>query len=93
MFLKSSFLANSLSAFVILLGLGSSGFKYLTKHHLKHSLSSIFWILINPFFAWSNSLGNLIKLLPDKGLDFEILIVWSMTKSIIHPETFPKDLL
>ena len=55
MFLKSSLFAKSLSAFVIL-----AGFKYLTKHHLNHSLSSVFLILINPFLGWSNSFGNLI---------------------------------
>ena len=43
--LKLSFLANSLSAFVILAGEWSTGSKYLTKHHLKYSLSVIFWIL------------------------------------------------
>ena len=37
--LKSTFLAKSLPAFVILAGLRSAGFKYLTKHHLNHSLS------------------------------------------------------
>ena len=26
-----------------------------------------------------------------KGLYFEIVIVWSVTESIIHPEPFPKD--
>ena len=40
--LKSSFLANSAPAFVILAGSRSSGVKYLTMDHLKHSLSSIF---------------------------------------------------
>ena len=34
--LKSSVLANSASAFVILAGLRSSGVKYLTMDHLKH---------------------------------------------------------
>ena len=56
MSLKSSFLAKSLSAFVILAGWWFAGFKYLTVLHLKHSLSSIFLILINPFLRWSNSL-------------------------------------
>ena len=42
MFLKSSVFAKSLSDFVILLGLWSAGFKNLTKHHLNHSLSSVF---------------------------------------------------
>ena len=37
--LKSTFLAKSLPAFVIIAGLRSAGFKYLTKHHLNHSLS------------------------------------------------------
>ena len=40
--LKSSLFAKSLSAFVILLGLWSAVFMRLTKHHLKHSLSSLF---------------------------------------------------
>ena len=42
MSLKSSLFAKSLSAFVILLGLWSAGFKCLIKHHLKHSLSTVF---------------------------------------------------
>ena len=42
MSLKSRFLANSLSAFVIPSGLRSAGFIYLTILHLKHLLSSIF---------------------------------------------------
>ena len=52
MFLKSSFL--------ILPGSRSTGFKYLSKHYLKHSISSIFWILINHFLGWSNLFGNLM---------------------------------
>ena len=35
-------------------------FKCLTKHHLNHSLASVFWILIKLFLGWSNSIGNLI---------------------------------
>ena len=61
MSLKSSLFAKSLSAFVVLIWLWSAGFKYQTKHHLKQSLSSIFWILLNPFLGWSNSFGNLIN--------------------------------
>ena len=83
--LKSSLLAKYLSAFVIPAGLRSAGFEYLTKHHLKHSLSSSFWILINPFAGWSNSFGNLIELLPAKGL-----YVWSMTESKFQSELFQK---
>ena len=48
------------SSFFILLELWFTGFKYLTKIHLKHSLLSIFWILIKHFLGWSNSLGNFI---------------------------------
>ena len=44
-----------------------------------HSLSSIFWILIYRFHGLC------------KGLYFQILIVWSMTKSIFSPEPFPKE--
>ena len=91
MFLKSNFLANSLSGFVILLELWFAGFKYLTIRHLKHSLSSIFVILTNPFLGWSNSLGNLIQLLPAEVLYFEILMLWLTTELIIHPELFLKD--
>ena len=40
--LQSSFLAKPLSAFVPLAGLRSAGLKYMTKHYLKLSLSSIF---------------------------------------------------
>ena len=39
---KSIFLTKSLSASLILAQLQSAGFKYMTKHHLKHSLSSVF---------------------------------------------------
>ena len=49
MFLKSCFLDKSLSPFVILARLRSAGFNYLIKRHLKHSLTSIFWILISLF--------------------------------------------
>ena len=74
--LESSSLANFLSAFVILIGIQSAVFKYLTKIYLKHSLSLTFLkILINPYLEWSNSFGNFIKLLPVKGLYFEILIL------------------
>ena len=58
MSLKSSFLAKFLLAFVLLLSLWSAGCKYLTKHHLKHSLSSTFWILVSSIFWWTNSLSN-----------------------------------
>ena len=40
--LKSIFLTKSLSDYLILAGLQSAGFKYMAKHHLKHSLSSVF---------------------------------------------------
>ena len=82
---ESNFLAKSMSTIVILDGWWFSGFRYQIKHHSKHSLSSIFWILINPFFGWSNSSPNFIKLLPAKGLYFEIQIVWSMIESMIQP--------
>ena len=88
----SNILAKYLSAYIILAGGWSAGFKYLTKHHLKHSLSSIFSVLINPFRGWSNSFGNLVQLHPGKRLYFEILIVWLMTESIIQPEPFHKHL-
>ena len=39
---QSSLFAKSLSAFVIFLGVWCTGFMYLIKHHLKHSLSSLF---------------------------------------------------
>ena len=93
MLLKPRFQVISLSAFVILLELEFARFKYMTILILKHSLSSIFWILIKPSLAWFDFLGNFILLLPAKGLYFEILIViaWSMTESIIYPERFPKD--
>ena len=90
MSLKSILSANSWSAFVIFLGLWSFGFKYLIKHHhFKHSWSSIFWILINPFLVWLNPLQiklytlNFIKLILTKGLYFEMVKVWSITESII----------
>ena len=59
MTLKSSLFVKSLSAFVILAGLRSAECKYQIKHHLKHSLPSIFWISIKPFLGWFNSFGNL----------------------------------
>ena len=77
--------------YVILADRWFAGLKYLTKHHLKHSLWSIFLILINPFLGKFNSCGNFIQLFPAKGLYFEIIIEWSMTESIIHPEPFPED--
>ena len=49
MYLKSRFLRKSLSPFPVLAGSWSAGYKYLTKHHLKHSLSLIFWISMKPF--------------------------------------------
>ena len=67
--------ANISSVFQILNGSWSAGCKYLTIHHLKHSLRFIFCILIKAFFVWFNSPSNLIKLLPAKGLYFEILIL------------------
>ena len=91
MSLKQSFLARSLSIFIIPAGWWSAGFNYLTKNHLKDSLSLVLWILIKPFLGWSNSFSNLIELLPAKGLYFEIRIVWWITESIIQPEPFPKN--
>ena len=73
---KSVFLANSLSVSVILAGLRSGRFKYLTVLLLKHSLSSIFWILINHFLGWSNSFDDFKQLLPAKWLYLEILIIY-----------------
>ena len=46
---KSSALANSLSTFLIFAGWWSARHKLLTKYHLNHSLSIIFWTLIRPF--------------------------------------------
>ena len=60
MSLKSIPSEKSLSIFVVLDELRSIGCKYLNKHHLKHSLSSIFLILIKPFLDWSNSFGSLM---------------------------------
>ena len=82
---------NSLSAFVILFGLWSAGCKYLTKHHSKHLLSSIVWILIKSVLGWFNSFGNSIQMILAKTLYFEILKLCSLTESIIQPEPFPKD--
>ena len=56
--------------FLISPGLRSSGSTCLIKHHLNHLLSSVFWILIKRFLGWSNSFGNLMQLLPAKGLYF-----------------------
>ena len=58
MSLKSGFFTKSLSDFVILAEWWSAGCNYATKHHLKHSLSTTFWILIRPFVRWSNFFGN-----------------------------------
>ena len=49
MSLKFNSSPNNLLAFLILAGWSSAGFKDLTKYHLKHSFSSILWILIKPF--------------------------------------------
>lgn len=48
-------------------------------------------ILINAFWGWSNYFGNLIQLLPTKGLYFEILMLRSMTRSLVQSEPFPSD--
>ena len=48
MSLKWISLAKSLSLFLILAEWWSA--ECLTKQHLKHSLASIFWILIKPLF-------------------------------------------
>ena len=48
----------NLSIFLILAGWWSTECKYITQHHLKHSLLSKFWIIIKPFFGWFNSFGN-----------------------------------
>ena len=60
MSLKSILFEKSLSAIVTLAKLQSAGFKYLTEHHLKHSLSLIFWILIKTFLGYPNCFDNLI---------------------------------
>ena len=39
---KIKFFYKSISTFVIVAGLQSAGCKYLSKHHLKHSVLSIF---------------------------------------------------
>ena len=57
---KSRPFAKYLSDFVIFPGLLSAGCKNLTKYHFKHSLSSIFRILIETFIGWCNSLGNFV---------------------------------
>ena len=41
-FSKFDLFPSNLQAFVIIFGLWSAGCKYMTKHHLKHSLSSKF---------------------------------------------------
>ena len=56
--LKPNSLSNILSAFRVLDGLRSVGYKYLTNHHLEHSLSLIFLMLLKPFFGWSNPFGD-----------------------------------
>lgn len=52
--------SNKLPLFLILAGWWSAGSKYLTKHHVKHSLLSKFSILIKHFFGNSNSSGAYI---------------------------------
>ena len=61
MSLQSSLFGKFLATFVSLAGWWSSGFKQLTKHHLNHSLSSIFWILMNLFLGWFNFLGKFMN--------------------------------
>ena len=51
-------------------GLGFPRCNYLGKHHLRHWLSSIFWILIKLFFGWSNSLRRSFSLLARYSLKF-----------------------
>ena len=56
--LKPNSISNFLSTFRVLDGLRSVGYKYLTNHHLKHSLPLIFLMLLKPFFGWSNPFGD-----------------------------------
>ena len=94
MYLKSGFLAKSFSTFVILAESSSAGFKYLNKEHLKPSLWWMFWKLMKPVFGLIgsiNSFSDFISLLPAKGLYFKTLISWSISESIIQPETLPKN--
>ena len=57
---NSSFLAKPLSAFAVLAGGWFGCFNYLTVLHLKDSLSSILWILMNSFFGLLHCLDNFI---------------------------------
>ena len=45
---NSSLFVESLWAFIIFAGLSSYGCNYLTENDLKHSVLSIFWLLIRP---------------------------------------------
>ena len=88
--LRSGFLSNYPSSFVILDGFWSTKFKCLTKHHFKHSFSSMIWILIKNFLGSSNYFCNLIQVLPRTSFYFEMLIVWSKTEPLTKPGFFPK---
>src|SRR6218665_708706 len=53
---QSSFFDRSINLLVILWGLLSVGFNALVTHHLKHSLSSFFMLIIA--FLLASSIGN-----------------------------------
>ena len=69
--LKLSCLTKSLSTFLNFSGFLFTGFKYLTKHELQHSLYS-FWILIRPFNEVFPSLSNRKQELLSQGAISEI---------------------
>src|SRR6218665_667817 len=62
----------SFSSPLILSGWYSTGFNALVIHHLKHSLSTFFKLIIA--FLLSNSVGNLMYELPFNGLYTTVLI-------------------
>src|SRR6218665_1160337 len=64
--LQSSFFDCSINLLVILWGLLSVGFNALVIHHLKHSLSSFFILIIA--FLLASSTGNEMYELPFNGL-------------------------
>ena len=82
---RSRSLTMFLSAFDILSGCISIGFKCLIWHQIKHFIVLVL-TLIKPFTEFLNLQGNLMYVLPDNGLKTEILINSASIDSITQPD-------
>ena len=84
-FFKTKLFVKSLSTFLNFSGFLFTGFKYLTKHELQHSLSS-FWILIRPFNEIFPSLSNRKQELLSQGAISEIASWCCNIELIVQPD-------